>query len=580
MIEQWVKIQSKARAISSRFAMFCSKTANFHDVFDDAFRQTIGRSPEFVDLMIDNAVTVYLSQGLSDSLLPGLRSFLEATGLYASRFIPQLIGVVASRLIPICDELYELPLPVYLAQSSAIMLDEMNYAERIVSPEFLPQVRSQLLGILFTARGDSILSQVPDLIEQGQIEAIASIIRVSREIDMMPSVMNTITAWISETVSRVLRSSEVLVPLLRLQTDLQSLSEFLRVCERRAIHSTLRSALNADAIVAARSLAHDAHRVFLSSVHNTEFSPSDIVPLVEMLVDYSEFELSHSILLIRRVMKGNFSLTADRMLVEALRANCGPGRTEKFDAILDDAQRSIDFNRFVASAGFRMRCIFLPQALFSNWKRHSLSPPRELKLALSMCEAQLRKEFEKRRFEWTYEMTSVTLKSRSLTVKCPGNFAILILGIGSSTRYIGDIVNTTGMDRNDVEAMVRMLTSPKCGELITVLSTVIRTGASSTRYCITRGLTGVIKIPVILSPGEIPTKTDGGVRENREMQIDCAVMAILKQCRVISRIELKGTLETKIGFTIEAKVFDARLKLLETKCLIAQQPDTNIAYVE
>jgi RNAse (barnase) inhibitor barstar len=462
-----------------------------------------------------------------------------------------MIECLVSRFQPICDELFELQIEDYLMRVTEVITQEIQCAAVIFFEDDLNSLRRALDDTAFTSKIDAIIDEIPSILEQLNFTVFWTIIQLSRHTNTFQKISSAIGNCFHRAVNQAIENPTTAFVSLATAIDIfhSLLNGPLQINEIRSIRTSFETALNTNPEIIARILAYSMHSQILSSQHSCPIS--EIVTLYRHLNRKDVFERTNCSLLIKRVLKSNCPLTADRDFIASIQKLCGSESIQQYEAIIEN---SLCCRNFCTNSSLRLNYIVFPLSLFKPPEIRNLCPPHEIADVLNRAIGNIRIALPKRRFIWDWGMSTAILHRDELKVKCPASYAIVILTLNRRGKTIDRLLSETRMNRMDLESHLRVLKSKRCAEIVE---------EARGQYSLTDHLSGIVNIPITIQTQE---KTENVFdQQQQENRIDAAIMLILKEVRVLFLDELQTKIESKLEMKINDDLFENRLTSLERK---------------
>jgi hypothetical protein len=298
------------------------------------------------------------------------------------------------------------------------------------------------------------------------------------------------------------------------------------------------------------------------------------VALIDALTwveDRSSFESLCTEQLLKGCIEGDLEL--DRLFIARYRDVASPEKTEAFRSILkdhDEGMAIVEQFRPSPSLGITVTSSAFWRPVFQ-----SLLIPDAITTVLSSFAEVYRRRIPRRRLWWDPTLSSVVLQYSGGCLRCDGITATLLLTVSQPVmRYaFDDIASKLGLKISVIEAVVRVLKSSKAGQLITVSeSSLILNDSVFLPSLIVIPPSTERTQPIRLSNPEIVAF------DSQASQIDASILRTVKPGYVIGFPQLLASCASLLGSNVTEDVVRGRLKELEARHFVEQDPSGGYRY--
>ena len=577
----WNLTKSKLNIAILSFSPLCKKgLPTFDRVFHNAlFEAYNGHKDLYVKAshLIIDAYNESRETNSSNTLNEQF-SFLIATGLFESHFMPLLISSVIDYIKPIIKDSLDAGIVEYLQTAQHLSESEEKLAEQVLPPKAIKKLTSSINTTLFTDNLASFVAiHLNDLVTQNDSQSISICARLSSVTNTASKFTKQLAHVFQEEVSKAFELPDPISKILELYN---ALSAFVDAAfgtnSARVLKEGFEKGFKVDDENTAKMIEVAIHRDFPRGVDITPY-----VGLFKMLRCKDIFQSYHSLYLNRRALECTpDQLVDDRKFAERLKESCGSKYTEPLYQTFDDYDQSLELNeKFFNNYKEQFastRNIFSP-FIFSreSWPTIELKPikvPQNIQEIMT-CYEQFTETETKKKIKWSMQLSRIDLQATGFegvtSVSCNANFAVVLLAISNGARSIPDIINQTLLEEKDVTAALTKFSSKKVGKLIDKINICFNPEAS------VEG--GVIDVFSIVTQAEAASSA---APETHDNQIDAACMKVLKNENSMEKDNLYNEILNIIPkhFKITRTEFENRLPKLENRQFIKIDPSGRVHY--
>ena len=589
--EYWQMITSKVNLISTSWAPLCLKEKglpSFHDVFHESLASVFESNVELFKKLSKIIVDAYSEARETRDISVVEQSFRFAgkNTLFDKIFLPTLFHSIRDYLDPILVEYFNHPLHDYLQKAIELKEEEKKLIKPLVSHNALEKLERKINKLIFfnNDRFRQICSKgLAPLIQQKDSASVKICTDLARSTDTITQFTRELSFEFEAEAEKCFKTENPIKAILKLYLSLAEFDDFFNTDHARVLRSNFEKGFNTSPDTAARFLAEEVHREFLSK-DTTDEKIDQLVAVFRMLASKDVFGVAHHILLSRRIlMMKRHIVDADEKFIDALREQCGPEYTKNFDTVFEDLHRSLEtFSSFSKERNPPpyFHAIVMSKNSYKTESPVPIIPLPEIKSLLDGYSEYFREAHGKRKLEWNFKFTRVSLNAINLpgvkTIQCSGVYATLLMMLNNHHVLSPEELKKVGFTDELIEESIKMLKCKKCGRLILVMHNKIRINPEAEAH-----KDGLISIPFIF-PGVPKTDNDtqkSAILSNREQQFDAAVMRVMKVQRSMEKNDLKHTVREMLNFRLEDELFEKRLSSLSKSLYLKLDPSGRVHYL-
>lgn len=530
--------------------------------------------------------------------MKGAFEFLCKLELYSEDFFLNIESAIIRNLQTIENEMDQVRLPERLQS----LVDSTNLAIRFASNllnsndmiKLKYDVNDEISKYIF----EDIDKELPNLIELHQIQDIKTFSDVSTAVNKTSQFIELVNFFFNSFVENVLESSSpsnLFQNLSNISSYLLDLCNILGKYSQKILIQSFRKIVNKDPNQMAITVAVGIDYIFRKQI---DFDITNLFFLFKLLESKDIFEVYHSNLLMRRIIHNNDNiLLPDLNLNEEIRSYCGDFYTKRFDILINGAEFSRKCfdsfcDEFDVPDAFHAFLISSKLLTVLSTRISEQNEIEKLPSAVRIISAQyfgfLRDNYPNRKYQWCLQMSEVELKcsitnyhiitntdidnnlNDVIIVHCNSYCASLILSFnGQNGQTLEQIIRKTNLSENNVESILEILTSKKIDLIY----------KDSNKYYINYyPKKNKIKVPSLntIDSSFEEVKNKGYVLDN---QIDCLIIKILKDQRLINKNDLFQNLVNEIGNQVTLKKFIDRVENMKKKCFLSENEYETIGYI-
>lgn len=587
----WVDVMGKINIISTSFAPICLREFDlfdFHYIFRSALTSAFTNHRELFQSISHLIIEGYkVARENNDiAIITPAFTFVKESGLFSSDFIPLLISTIIEIVTPIFDERFGQKLSVYLNDSVKISEQEKAFIEPLVTPHVLTILTAEMSKVIFAKRLHQICENgLTPLVQNNDSDSIDLCAKFARNTDTITSFTRQLSFVFEAEAESCFKLPDPIPEILKLHKTLTNFSEkSFSAADSKVLRVAFEKGFNTSPDVAARLLAEEVHKEFISHKKLEQKAFDNLISVFRMLSCKDVFEAYHHLLLSRRILMLKAHIVeADEIFLKELRKQCGVEYTKRFDALFDDLQDSIksfkEFKRETSPPDFFNALVLSDKSWPNLEKEPTITPPRDVFPILQQFSSFYNKT-GKRKLQWNMRFTRVKLSCNGVEalkeVRCNGNYAVLLMMFNVSQLIsITQIQQFTRLEKDEIEAMIKVLKGKRGGKLVTYMHQKIRINPE----VITEN--GLIQLPFSFPQLSTTEKanTINSIQLNRDSQVDAAVMRIMKKEKSMEKDDLKVEVKEILNFRMEDELFDKRLSLLAQKIYLKIDPSGRIHYL-
>ena len=578
--EFWISIKSQLNIAILSFSPLCKQNPSLDKIFYTALCDAYKSHQDLYDnasYLIIDAYNKTRENNASEELKEQF-SFLNATGLFDSHFMPHLIQSVVDFIRPIIKNSLDSGIAEYLQTAQNLSESEEKLAEPVLSPKALKKLTSTINTTLFTDNLATFVAiHLNDLVTQNDSQSISICARLSSVTNTASKFTNQLASVFQEEVSKAFELPDPISKILELYN---ALSAFVDAAfgtnSARVLKEGFEKGFKVDDENTAKMIEVAINRDFPRGVDITPY-----VGLFQMLRCKDIFQSYHSLYLNRRALECTpDQLLDDRKFADKIKVSCGANYTEPFYQTFEDYDQSLElkekfFNTYNEHFGLSKN-LFTP-FIFSrdSWPTIELKPikvPQNIQEIMTAYEQFTEKE-TKKKIKWSMQLSRIDLQATGFdgikSVSCNANFAVVLLAISNGARTIDDIIKQTLLEEKDVTTILAKFSSKKVGKIIDRHNICFNPEASVAG--------GEVNIFSIVTHQETSTTSAPEVHDN---QIDAACLKVLKNENSMDKNELFQEILKIIPehFKITKAEFENRLPKLENRSFIKIDPSGRIYY--
>jgi hypothetical protein len=296
-----------------------------------------------------------------------------------------------------------------------------------------------------------------------------------------------------------------------------------------------------------------------------------LVDALALVENQSFIESQYVEQLLKRSVEGDLEL--DRLFIARYRGITSPDKTLLMRSILKDHDEGADivgqcrlppFLRIAVTSSAFWKPVFLPLLI-----------PDDIRNALASFTEVYHERMPRRRIWWDSTLSSVTLTYSGGSLKCDAIIATLLLTLSRpGVRYtFNSIASELGLKLSVIEAVVRVLKSSKAGQIISVSGSTL-------------SVNDHVSLPSSLAIPASTERTPPAASSKPEMlgfmseasQIDAAILRILKKGSIANFPQLLANCASLLRFNVAEEAVTGRLKELEARRFVEQDPSGGYKY--
>lgn len=632
--EYWKQVSSKVKMVAISWSPLCQNEMNlpdFIDVFNFHLSEIFENSyDELFSRLSDIIVDAYSESRQKNDVSQIELSFEFVchfkNKLFDEIFLPKLINSVMEYYKPILDEDFEnQPLSEYLKNSIEIKEKEkalINSSSHPLIPiNPLKMLENEFNMLIFgnQERLDIICKKknLAPLIQQKDTESVRICADLARSTDKITFFARELSFEFESEAEECFKTENPIKSIMKLHLSLAEFDQSFNALHQRILRSAFEKGFNTSPDASARLLAEEVHREFIKEENDHKMCPQktidQLVAVFRMIASKDVFEEAHHLLLTRRMlmMKSHIK-DADEYFADLLRDQCGPEYTKRFDALFRDLNDSISalskFEKEYKSPAFFKALVVSNESWKAYPSVNPIEPPKEIKLLLESFAQFYSTKNGKKKLQWDFDFTRVKLNSHNLglikSINCSGTYATFLLMFNHSRVLCPDNIKKFGnFSTEQIDNILSVLKSRKCNHFILVMHDKIRINKDQFSLdvlqennddndddnaknkfvkCLCFDLkSGVLSIPLIFPsfPKSDNDQHRNAIQSNRGMQVDAAVMKIMKQERSMEKIALKNTVKDLLNFRLEDEFFEKRLANLSKTLYLKLDPSGRVHYL-
>lgn len=515
------------------------------------------------------------------------RSFVVATGKYYSQESARLLA--------------DMEMADYLAHAEERLVQEEQRVTHYLEPSTRRPLLTAVENALIAAHADGILQKGFDrLVDQGRVADLARLYTLFSRVQSLPLVrvaFNThIRAAGAEIVNDAERDKTMVPTLLELKTKLDTIL-------RDSFHST-------------DIFAHAMKEAFEHFINTRENRPAELIAKfvdaklkagnkaateeeLEALMDRvmvlfrfingkDVFEAFYKKDLAKRLLLGkSASIDAEKSMISKLKTECGSGFTSKLEGMFKDVELSkdimISFRQSRQAQELKDLEVNVSVLTTGYWPAYT---PLDIKLPpqLAHCQDVFRAfylgKYQGRRLFWQHTLGHTVLKAffpkgrKELAVSLVQTVVMLLFNDTKSISY-KDIAEATGIEQKELK---RTLLSLACGKVrpLTKEPKGKEVGDDDVfnfnddfRHKLYRIKVNSIQMK---ETEEENTKTKESVFQDRQFQIDAAIVRIMKTRKTLTHNQLMAELYQQLKFPLKPADVKKRIESLIDREYLERDP--------
>ena len=483
-----------------------------------------------------------------------LNSFGSLRGVFETKYIKREAKQVLSSLRATAMPFNEFMRKVDDVLSSSyhcVLLDHLSARK----------MQTFLADRILSENKQVVHDEIPNVLASCDQAIFRQIVNLFRDADQIDELLHTISAIVEVRVADALTRDRSVQSLWNIVMEMRNIcTGILPLSALRKIQFVFEKKLNEKPQLLARIIAYDIDNELR---RREDLDVRGVAQIVGLVKNMPVFEKTHAYLLMQRALKVQYTIDRDEKLIQALEQYLGSDAVTKYREVLDSAMKSREMMaQCRKSKRYPIHLILLPSTHFApdsdSFARMKIGS--DIDEELDSLLLYLRKHMPRRKVQWHYEMTSVTMSSHSLRVKCPAPYAAILFQLQSGKKSMKSIAKSMDVNVDVIEPYFCALTSPQCGNIV----------RKCNKSFVLNNISGIVQIPVTIHQKD---DADEHVREMIskhlvENQVDCAVMSIMKTMRKLPVSELKTKVKERMESAVEETLLDSRMKSLESRHLI------------
>ncbi|OHS95947.1 Cullin family protein [Tritrichomonas foetus] len=591
--QYWQMVSSKLNLVTTSWAPLCVKKKSLPDfktVFINLLNEVFIVNEELFEKLSEIIVNAYSEARYNNNIQPILYAFKFACKnvLFEKIFLPMLFKSIRGYLTPLLDEFFTKPLSKYLQSAVDLKETEKNLIKPLIPLSALHKLEAEMNTLIFgdKNRFNQITNKgLASLIVEKDTKSVGICADFARSTDTINQFTRELSFEFEAEAEKCFKTPNPIEAILKLYLSLAEFDDKFNQSHARTLRSNFEKGFNASSDTAARLLAEEVHREFIRKEKCPKETIDQLVAVFRMLASKDVFEVAHHLLLSRRIlMMKSHIVASDEYFLAALREQCGPEYTKRFDAVFDDLKRSIEsFEPFVRDK--RPPSYFKALVMSKDswtYEASQIVPPDNIRTLLDSYSDYFRQMHGKRKLEWDFKYTRVKLSVQNLpnikTIHCSGIVATFLL-MFNRFRVLSpdDFKRRAKFTSEQIDEVVNLLKSKRCGNLILMMHKKIRINKDA----FGADKNGLLSIPFIFPalPKYDNDKHKSAILSNREQQVDAAVMRVMKNERSMEKSDLKETVKDLLNFRLEDELYEKRLASLSKTLYLKLDPSGRVHYL-
>ena len=520
-------------------------------------------------------------------------NFVLDSKLCDSRFNPLLISQIIQNITPTIEEyIHQLKLSDYLKKSVQLIEEQVSDLFQYITPLSCQKLKIALSKLIFSSHFDDICENgLKILIQERDLSSIQTCVDLARQTDTIQKFTRELSFVFESEVADCFKLNNPIQGILILHKTLMEFSKSFSNTEVKVLHVAFEKGLNVSPETAARLLAVEINREFIQSskefTQNSKLNLEPLIAVFRMLSCKDTFAAFHASMLSRRVlMMKEHILHIDQQFADELLKQCGSDYARPFLNIFEDVNTSNEVMKtFIQEKN--------PPSWFSafitnkeSWPRFEipeLPPPIKVLPSLKVFQ-EFYIQKEKRKLTWIGELSRVKLSVKNVpglkTIKCSGAVATVILQFHNNTsrtlKQISEMIGGVNeQDKKTITDILNFLSEDSCGNLIKIEN-----------QCYSINTKKKMEKEVLSILFNFPKMAEvhdefaaNSVSQNRDFQIDAAIMAVMKKERSMDREALKEDIKERLFFRLDSALYDKRLAALVVKTYLKQDASGIVHYI-
>lgn len=590
----WKSVLKKINLINTTFSPLCikdKKLDDFKQIFIECLNKVFENNIDIYKKVLEMAIKAYNDTRLEEdkSTLFMTFQFLKSVkSLYEEIFVPSFIDVVSNYLQPIIDGLFHNKLSEYLSKAIEIKNSEMDLAKPLITQNTLRKLNTQMNKIIFSNKLEKIFDNngLKLFIKEKDIESVDICANLARDTDTINSFARELSFEFEAEAEDCYKLNNPIRGIIELHNALIAFcKKSFSQNHQKILRNAFEKGFNTSLDTASRLLAEEIHHEFISRSVITQDVIDELIAVFRMLSNKDSFEAYHHLLLSRRIlmMKAHI-VKADEIFLAELRKQCGPEYTKRFDSLFEDLKQSVivldEFKKTRNVPAF-FKALILSNDTWPNFVPSFARVPNEIELIINEFNIFIRNYHGKKKIQWNLRFTRVKLQANSIgtlkEVKCNGIYAIFLLSFRYGNSFtIDQISNITSLSKEEIEESINVFRHKKVGKLV-----LFSNGKISLNYNV-EPKDGIINTS--FSFPSLPKKDNNDdqkffILQNRNHQVDAAVMLILKKERSMEKSDLKLKVKEMLNFRLEDDLYEKRLQSLAKNIYLKLDQSGRVHYL-